>query len=100
MARIGEKVRRAEKAGLGRGDGNEPGPWLTRRDVVVAGPPCGQGTAYTALLDLALAAGATVVAAQAGQIPAAVQAYKGTAAIVPSGTGVPGLPAGRIFTVG
>jgi AMP-binding enzyme len=74
--------------------------WLTRRDVVVAAAPCGDPNVYTALLDLALAAGATVVAAAVGQITAAAQAYNGTAAIVPRGTEVPGLPAGRIFTVG
>jgi acyl-CoA synthetase (AMP-forming)/AMP-acid ligase II len=89
-----------DAAGPGPGDRGEPGSWLTCRDVVVAGPPCGEGNAYTALLDLALAAGATIVAAPAGQVTAAVRAYRGTAAIVPRGTEVPGLPAGRIFTVG
>jgi acyl-CoA synthetase (AMP-forming)/AMP-acid ligase II len=74
--------------------------WLTPGDVVVASPPCGDPNAYTALLDLALAAGATIVAAPVGRVTAAVRSYKGTAAIVPRGTGVPGLPAGRIFTVG
>ncbi len=58
----------------------EPGSGgeLTHRDVVVAGPPCGDGQAYTALLDLTLL-------------------YKGTAAIVPPGTGVPGLEPARVF---
>jgi hypothetical protein len=84
---------------LGHSDGAEPGSRLSRRDVVVAGPPHGDGNAYTALLDLALAAGATIVAAPVGQITAAVRAYRGTAAIVPRGTEVPGLPAARIFTV-
>jgi acyl-CoA synthetase (AMP-forming)/AMP-acid ligase II len=92
--------RSADAAGLRPGDGEERGSWLTRRDVVVAGPPCGDPDAYTALLDLALAAGATIVAAPAGKITAAVRAYKGTAAIVPRGTELPGLAAGRIFTVG
>jgi AMP-binding enzyme len=73
---------------------------LTSRDVVVAGPPCGRDGTYTSLLDLALSAGATVVAAPLAQITAAVEAYKGTAAIVPRGTDVPVLPAGRILTVG
>jgi hypothetical protein len=73
---------------------------LTRRDVVVTGPPCGEGNAYTVRLDMALAAGATIVAAPLAQVTAAVQAYKGTAAIVPAGTHVPGLAAGRVFTVG
>ena len=72
---------------------------LTSRDVVVAGPPCGRNGTYTALLDLALSAGATIVAATAEQVAAAVQAYKGTAAIVPRGTGIPALPARRILTV-
>ncbi len=73
---------------------------LTSRDVVVAGPPCGRDGTYTSLLDLALYAGATVVAAPLAQITAAVEAYKGTAAIVPRGTEVPVLPADWILTVG
>jgi AMP-binding enzyme len=77
-----------------------PVPRLTCRDVVVAAPPCGDPEAYTSLLDLALAAGATVVAAPLAQITAALGVYKGTAAIVPRGTDVPGLPAGRILAVG
>jgi hypothetical protein len=77
-----------------------PVPRLTCRDVVVAAPPCGDPEAYTSLLDLALAAGATVVAAPLAQITAALGSYKGTAAIVPRGTDVPGLPAGRILAVG
>jgi len=72
---------------------------LTRRDVVVAGPPCGEGDAYPSLLDLVLIAGATIVAAPLPQIAAALQAYKGTAAIVPRGTHVSGVPADRIFTL-
>ena len=79
---------------------SRPVPRLTCRDVVVAAPPCGDPEAYTSLLDLALAAGATVVAAPLAQITAALGAYKGTAAIVPRGTDVPGLPAGRILAVG
>jgi AMP-binding enzyme len=73
---------------------------LTSRDVVVAAPPCGDPDVYTSLLDLALAAGATIVAAPLAQVPAAVGAYKGTAAVVLRGTDVPGLPAGRVFAVG
>jgi hypothetical protein len=84
------RPRQADEHGLG----------LTRRDVVVAGPPCGECSRYTTRLDMALAAGATIVAAPLAQVAAAVQAYKGTAAIVPAGTCVPGLPAGRVFTVG
>jgi hypothetical protein len=76
-----------------------PVPRLTHRDVVVAAPPCGAPDIYTSLLDLALAAGATVVAAPLPQVAAAADAYKGTAAIVPTGTDVPSLPAERVFTV-
>jgi hypothetical protein len=73
---------------------------LTRRDMVVAAPPGGDPDLYTSLLDLALAAGATVVAVPLAQVAAAVGVYQGTAAIVPSGTEVPGLPAERVFTAG
>jgi len=77
-----------------------PVPRLTSRDVVVAAPPCGDPDAYTSLLDLVLAAGATLVAAPLSQVGAAAVAYKGTAAIVPRGTDVPGLDPGRILAVG
>ena len=82
-------------------DSGEPGSGgeLTHRDVVVAGPPCGDGPAYTALLDLALLAGATLVAAPLPLVMAALRVYKGTAAIVPHGTGVPGLAPTRVFPV-
>jgi len=90
-------ARMPDLAGFGL-DGPVPG--LTSRDVVVAAPPCGDPDAYTALLDLTLAAGATLVAAPLPQVDAAVAAYKGTAAIVPRGTDVPGLHAGRVLTVG
>ena len=76
-----------------------PVPRLTCRDVIVAAPPSGDPEAYTSLLDLALAAGATVVAAPLAQVTAALGVYKGTAAIVPRGTSVPGLPAGRVLAV-
>ena len=72
---------------------------LTSRDVIVAAPPCGDPDTYTWLLDLALAAGATIVAAPLPQVAAVVGAYKATAAIVPRGTDVPGLPAERVLTV-
>jgi acyl-CoA synthetase (AMP-forming)/AMP-acid ligase II len=72
---------------------------LTRRDVVVAGPPCGATDTYTTLLDLALIVGATIVAAPLPRIARAMEAFKGTAAIVPQGTHVPGIPADRVFTV-
>ena len=80
-------------------DGLGPAIGLTRRDMVVAAPPCGDPDTYTSLLDLALGAGATIVATPLSQVTTAVGAYKGTAAIVPRGTDVPGLPAERVFTV-
>ena len=83
-------------------DSGEPGSDgdLTHRDVVVAGPPCGDGPAYTSLLDLTLLAGATLVAAPVPLVAPALRVYKGTAAIVPPGTGVPGLEPARIFAAG
>ena len=83
-------------------DSGEPGSAgdLTHRDVVVAGPPCGDGPAYTSLLDLTLLAGATLVAAPVPLVAPALRVYKGTAAIVPPGTGVPGLEPARIFAAG
>lgn len=83
-------------------DSGEPGSAgdLTHRDVVVAGPPCGGGPAYTSLLDLTLLAGATLVAAPVPLVAPALRVYKGTAAIVPPGTGVSGLEPARIFAAG
>jgi acyl-CoA synthetase (AMP-forming)/AMP-acid ligase II len=83
-------------------DSCEPGSGgdLTHRDVVVAGPPCGDGPAYTSLLDLTLLAGATLVAAPVPLVAPALRVYKGTAAIVPPGTRVPGLELARIFAAG
>jgi AMP-binding enzyme len=75
-------------------------PRLTRCDVVVAAPPCGAGDGYTSLLDLALVAGATVVAAPVAQIADAIRTYHGTAAIVPRGTRIEGIPAARLLSVG
>ena len=88
---------RADRLGA---DGLSAALGLTRRDVVVAAPPCGDPDAYTSLLDLALAAGATIVAAPLPQVTAAVGVYKGTAAIVPRETDVSGLARARVFTVG
>jgi hypothetical protein len=83
-------------------DSGEPGSGgdLTHRDVVVAGPPCGDGPAYISLLDITLLAGATLVAAPVPLVAPALRVYKGTAAIVPPGTGVPGLEPARIFAAG
>ncbi|MGH3237187.1 MAG: AMP-binding protein, partial [Streptosporangiaceae bacterium] len=75
----------------------DPGHELTHRDLVVAAPPCGDGSAYTSLLDLTLLSGATLVAAPLPLVTAAIQVYKGTAAIVPRGTHVPGIPPARVF---
>ena len=83
-------------------DSGEPGSGgdLTHRDVVVACPPGGDGPAYTSLLDLTLLAGATLVAAPVPLVAPALRVYKGTAAIIPPGTSVPGLEPGRIFAAG
>ena len=68
--------------------------------MVAAAPPCGDPEAYTLLLDLALVAGvATIAAAPLAQVTAAIGVYKGTAAIVPRETSIPGLPAGRVLAV-
>jgi hypothetical protein len=83
-------------------DSGEPGSdgGLGHRDVVVAAPPCGGGPAYSSLLDLTLLAGATLVAAPVPLVAPALRVYKGTAAIVPPGTGVSGLEPTRIFAAG
>ena len=83
-------------------DSGEPGSGgdLTHRDVVVAGPPCGDGPAYISLLDTTLLAGATLVAASVPLVAPALRVYKGTAAIIPPGTSVPGLEPARIFAAG
>ena len=72
---------------------------LSHRDMVVAAPPCGDGQAYTSLLDLTLLAGATIVAAPVAQVTAAVRVYRGTVAIVPTGTEVPGISPDRVFGI-
>ena len=83
--------------------GDETGPGggrqLTYRDVVVAAPPRGDGQAYTSLLDLTLLTGATLVAAPVTLVTAAMRVYQGTAAIVPSGTRVPGIAPELVFPV-
>ena len=82
-------------------DSGEPGSGgdLTHRDVVVAGPPYGDGQAYTSLLDLTLLAGATLVAAPVPLVAAALRVYRGTAAIVPPGTDLPGVPPSRVLSL-
>jgi hypothetical protein len=86
--------------GPGAGRPGAGGPGLSPRDVVVAGPPCGDGQAYTSLLDLTLLTGATLVAAPVPLVTAAMRVYQGTAAIVPRGTDVAGLTADRVFAIG
>lgn len=54
-------------------------------DVVLAVPPADGGGRYTALLDLALLRGATVVAARQGELAAAAQAHAATAVLTPEG---------------
>jgi hypothetical protein len=46
-----------------------------------------------------LLTGATLAAAPLPLVPAAIRVYKGSAAIVPPGTPVPGLTPDRIFPV-
>jgi non-ribosomal peptide synthetase component E (peptide arylation enzyme) len=50
-------------------------------DVVLAAPPAGNGQRYTALLDHALLAGATVVAVSAEELATAAEVHHGTAMI-------------------
>ena len=99
LARLGLDGPGLDGPGLDGPGLDGPASGLTGRDVVVAAPPCGDPDAYTSLLDVALAAGATIVAAPLPQVRAAVGFYKGTAAIVPRGTNVPGLPTERVFVV-
>jgi hypothetical protein len=78
-------------------DAGRPGPGEISCELIVAAPPCGDPAVYTALLDEALAAGATVVAVPLRQLESAVRSYRAAAAITPAGrTPVAGLrsPAG------
>ena len=72
---------------------------ITEEDVVLAAPPTGDGTTYTAFIDHALLHGATVVAARTDELSAAATAHRGTAAIVPFGVEVTGGEALRLFAV-
>ena len=87
----------APAAGTGTGPGGAR--QLTHRDVVIAAPPCGDGQAYTSLLDLTLLTGATLVAAPVTLVTAATRVYHGTAAIVAPGTDVPGVRPELVFSV-
>jgi acyl-CoA synthetase (AMP-forming)/AMP-acid ligase II len=72
---------------------------VSPQDVVLAAPPTGDGRSYTAFLDHALLSGATVVAAGADELNAALGEHQGTAAIVPLGADVPDTALLRLFTV-
>jgi non-ribosomal peptide synthetase component F len=74
-------------------------PGVGDHDVVLAAPPAGDGRTYTTFLHHALLQGATVVAAGAGELGAAVGQYHVTAAIVPPGVRLPGNGAVRVFAV-
>lgn len=63
-------------------------------DVVLAVPPADGGAAYTALLDLALLRGATVVAARPAELAAAADAHAATTVLTPEGCS-PLKPPGR-----
>jgi AMP-binding enzyme len=69
----------------GPADREGPGEPAVSREVIVSAPPCGDPVSYTALLDEALAAGATVVAAPLDQLEFAVRTYQAAAAITPAG---------------
>jgi acyl-CoA synthetase (AMP-forming)/AMP-acid ligase II len=72
---------------------------LSEEDVVLAAPPVGDGTSYTAFIDHALLHGATIVAARTEELAAAATAYSGTAAIVPFGVEVVSSEPLRLFAV-
>ncbi len=66
---------------------------LAAWDIILAGPPSGDGRGYSALLDLALAIGATVVAAPsaAGEdLLALGRSHRATVAFVPPGSDLAG----------
>jgi non-ribosomal peptide synthetase component F len=72
---------------------------ITERDVVVAGPPAGDGRAYTTLVDHALIRGSTVVAASAHELATAAREHQGTVAIVPFGVEIAASPPLRILAI-
>lgn len=74
---------------------------LATWDVIVAAPVCGDGRGYSALLDLALAHGATVVDAPGAEeqvLLAAARTHRGTVAFVPPGTELAGRSV-RVVTI-
>lgn len=73
---------------------------ISQHDVVLAGPPAGDGVAYTTLIDGALLSGATVIAAPVQELAKAAAAHQGTVAVVPRGATVQLPEHVRIFEVG
>ena len=69
------------------------------RDVVLAAPPAGDGRAYTAFIDNALARGATIVAARTDELAEAADAHHGTAVIAPLGIDVGAPEQLRLFAI-
>jgi non-ribosomal peptide synthetase component F len=69
------------------------------RDVVLAAPPAGDGRAYTAFVDSALARGATIVAARTDELAEAADAHHGTAVIAPLGIDVGAPEQLRLFAI-
>ena len=76
---------------------NEAG--IGDKDVVLAGPPAGDGRCYTALLDHALLSGATVVAVGAEELASAADRYDGTAMIAASSVAAGARERLRVFAV-
>lgn len=72
---------------------------ISDEDVVLATPPIGDGTSYTAIVDHALLNGATVVAVGTDELPAAAARHQATAAIVPFGLKVDDSNPLRLFAV-
>ncbi len=74
-------------------------PGISDQDVVLAAPPAGDGRSYTTFLHHALLQGASVVAADAGELAAAAGKHRVTAAIVPPDVRLPGAGPVRVFAV-
>jgi AMP-binding enzyme len=68
-------------------------------DVVLAAPPAGDGRCYTALLDHALLAGATVVAVSAEDLATAADVHQGTAMIAAGSLAADAHERLRVFAV-